>query len=308
MIVDQFRSLLLPSNPVFTRARQGKWLPNIFAAIGVLALLIFLAFGSCAIVIKIATGDSEQIDRFMESTYGLIVPFLLLTALTLLWVRVVERRAPATLGLTRKDAWFSYLKGFAVGLVVMGVIVGGMALVGGVTVQTGGTLPTGKAALGVVLTLLIAYIIQGGTEELLFRGWFMQVLGARYRPWVGVLVSSVLFCAFHGSLRPTTIIHLLIVGLLLSFYCLREGSLWGICGIHSAWNWAQGNVFGLPVSGYEPTGGSLFDLQPTGNPLLTGGDYGPEGGLIGLVVLLAGSAVFVMTGKNGRDQSVESKP
>jgi membrane protease YdiL (CAAX protease family) len=306
MITDQFQSLLSPSNPVFTRARQGRWIPNALVAVIVFALFIVVAFGGCAIGINLVTGDSDQVDRLMEGTFGLMVPFGLVTLLVLLWVRFVEKRSLASLGLMRAGAWFSYARGFVLGLVFMGVVVGVMALGGGVAVQTDGTQPTGYAALGSVLIMLVAFIIQAGTEEVHTRGWFMQVLGARYRPWIGVLVTSVVFSAMHWAPNPVAVVNLFLFALFLALYSLRTGNIWGICGWHCAWNWAMGNVFGLPVSGYEKTG-ALFDLQTTGHPLWTGGDYGPEASLITTVVFLAGIAVVVMTHRVRRDDSAGSE-
>jgi len=187
----------------------------------------------------------------------------------------------------------SYVRGFVLGLVFMGVVVGVMAIAGGVTMQTEGIQPSGSAVFGMFLIMLVAYIIQGGTEEVVIRGWFMQVLGARYRPLVGVAVSSVIFSAMHWAPNPVAIVNLFLFALFLALYSLRTGNIWGICGWHSAWNWAMGNIFGLAVSGHEQSG-VLFDLQPTGQPLLTGGDYGPEGSLVATAVLFLGIVAVVM--------------
>jgi len=305
LLTHQIQLLFSASNPVFTCARQGKRIPNALGAVVVLALLILVSFVAVVIGVLVVTGDPKQVDVFMDGVYVLIIPFILLTILTLLWVRYFEKRPPSTLGLSRTGALFSYLRGFVLGLLFMGLVVGTMAVGGGVSTQTGGTLAGGHAVSGMVLIYLLAYIIQGGSEEVLIRGWFMQVIGARYRPWIGVLVASVLFCGFHLTPNPIAIVNLFLFALFLSFFYLREGSIWGICGWHSAWNWAMGNVFGLPVSGHEPTGGILFDLQPTGHTLLTGGDYGPEASLVTTVVFLAGIVVVVMTVRKGREGTVQ---
>jgi len=302
MFAEQVRSLLSPSNPVFTRPRQGKWIPNALVATIVFALFVLVAFGGCAIGLKLVTGDSGQADRLLDGTFGLFVPFGLVTLLVLLWVRFVEKRPIATLGLMRAGALFGYAQGFVLGLVFMAVVVGVMALGGGVNVQTDGAQPSGYAALGSILIMLAAYIVQAGTEEVHTRGWFMQVLGARYRPWIAVLVTSVIFSAMHWAPNPLAIVNLFLFGLFLALYSLRAGNIWGICGWHAAWNWTMGNVFGLAVSGNEQTG-VLFDLQTTGHPLLTGGDFGPEGSLVTTAVFLAGIAVVIMVRKETRPES-----
>jgi membrane protease YdiL (CAAX protease family) len=79
-----------------------------------------------------------------------------------------------------------------------------------------------------------------------------------------------LFSAFHAAPNVIAIVNLFIGALFLAAYYTREGSLWGVCGWHSAWNWSMMHGLGLTVSGHEPTGGVLFDLQTTGHPILTG--------------------------------------
>ena len=74
---------------------------------------------------------------------------------------------------------------------------------------------------------------------------------------------------------------------------VREGSLWGIGAQHAAWNWAQGNLFGFEVSGIAPAGGMLFNMMETGPDEITGGAFGPEGGLVITAVLLIGIAVLL---------------
>lgn len=74
--------------------------------------------------------------------------------------------------------------------------------------------------------------------------------------------------------------------LFASFVALREGSLWLICGIHAGWNYFQGNIFGVPVSG-NPEANSLLAFGPTegSNEALTGGDFGIEASLVGTLIL-----------------------
>lgn len=88
------------------------------------------------------------------------------------------------------------------------------------------------------------------------------------------------------------IVNLLLYSLFAAFYALREGSLWGVCAFHSAWNWAQGNFFGLAVSGNQADGGMLFDLMEVGPDWFTGGAFGPEGGLAVTLMLLVGIAIM----------------
>ena len=154
---------------------------------------------------------------------------------------------------------------------------------------------TDPAAILAALLPLLGWTVQGSAEEVLTRGWLMPVLGIRTRPWVGVLVSSSIFGLIHlanPSAGAVSTVNTMLVGLFFAAYALWERSLWGVCGLHAAWNWAQGNVFGLEVSGTLVRGGMLLDLQETGPDLLTGGAYGPEGGLLDAAASLIGIGVL----------------
>jgi hypothetical protein len=72
-----------------------------------------------------------------------------------------------------------------------------------------------------------------------------------------------------------------------------EGGLWGVCAQHAVWNWAQGNVFGMEVSGGASSVPILWNLQEAGPDLITGGAFGPEGGLAVTFILLVSIVVLV---------------
>lgn len=68
----------------------------------------------------------------------------------------------------------------------------------------------------------------------------------------------------------------------MALYLLKTDTVWGVAGIHGAWNFAQGNLFGILVSG-QPSGTSLMTFLPQGNP---GGSFGIEGSIMTSLVLL----------------------
>ncbi|MFQ5577198.1 MAG: CPBP family intramembrane glutamate endopeptidase, partial [Anaerolineae bacterium] len=96
-----------------------------------------------------------------------------------------------------------------------------------------------------------------------------------------------------------------LIGLFAARYALREGGVGGVFGFHAVWNWAQGNVFGLAVSGVSSTGGSFITLQENGPAWLTGGAFGPEGGVV--VTLLLGLATGALVWL-GRRQKKPAEP
>ena len=94
-------------------------------------------------------------------------------------------------------------------------------------------------------------------------------------------------------------------GLFAALYALREGGIWGISAQHAVWNWAQANLYGFEVSGIGANGGSLFNLMETGPDPLTGGAFGPEGGLAVTLVLLLAIALLVLQPRLTRGRALE---
>ncbi len=213
-----------------------------------------------------------------------------------LWVRLFEGRPLWTLGLERAGAPARYLRGMLAGCALYIAVLALCAATGTLAYEPGDPSRQGLAVLGGVLLVYLGWAVQGAAEELLCRGWLLPVVAARTRLWVGVLVSALVFTVLHGlnpGVSALALVNLLLFGLFAALYALWEGGLWGICALHAAWNWTQGNLFGLAVSGAGVAGGVLFNLRTRGPDLLTGGDFGPEGGLATTAVLLVASALLL---------------
>jgi len=285
-------SLVDSGSPMFSMARQARRLPGIIALIGAVFGLIIIAFVAPAVIAEIAFADRGGADVFLESIYFLVIPFLLLALCLWGWIAGFEKRPFWTLGFPLKNWLRKYLIGLLVGFSMLSLIVGFMYLAGAVKIDHLSTRNVGFAAIGSALLFLLAFIVQCSSEELLFRGWLLPVIGTRYRPGIGVTVSSLIFVIFHGTVRPLVIINLLLFSVFLSFYCIKEGSIWGICGWHTAWNWTQASFFGLEVSGSDWISGTIFDLKASGSTVISGGDYGPEASIICTLVLLAGIIII----------------
>jgi len=293
-------SPLSPSNPVFAEARSGKRIPNALIATLVQLAVVFGGMLLAFLLTILIAGDAKKADALMDSSYGLVVPFGLVLLLLGIWIRLYEKRPFKSLGLVWpiSRALRSYFIGSFFGAVMVGGIVVLLALFQKVTMQSNNLKAGGLKALAGGLIIFLCFAVQGGAEEIVFRGWYMPVLGARYRPWIGILVSSVIFSALHLAPNPVAIVNLILFALFLALHFLRDKSIWWICGWHTAWNWTMGNGLGFVVSGQATAGTALVDLQAEGHPLLTGGDYGLEGSLMATAVLLLGILVVVLTNRH----------
>lgn len=283
---------------LFTLARQGRRLTPVTAAV-ILATLFLVAsqfIGGVPVYLVlwalVPGGSTSLADQPLPLGLGAgaLLAGVTLPVFGLLWawLRWFERRPFYTLGFEGAGALGKYARGFLVGGLLFAASLGLSAAFGYVTVRPAGP-ALGLATIGGVLAILLGWLVQGASEEALTRGWLLGSLGARYRPWLGVFISSLTFAALHGlnpNLSGLALLNLFLFGLFAALYALREGGLWGVCAEHSAWNWLQGNVFGLEVSGMTRSGPILLDLRAEGPDLITGGAFGPEGGLAVTAVLV----------------------
>ncbi len=150
----------------------------------------------------------------------------------------------------------------------------------------------GLTVLWVVLGLA-AFIAVGFYEELLFRGYYLQNLRDGTSVALALFLSSSIFGLAHSGNFSASIASTLGIfgaGYFLAYGWLRTRALWLPIGLHIGWNFFQGPVFGFAVSG-SPTP-SIVVHTIEGPELLTGGDFGPEGGLIVFPLIALGSALI----------------
>ncbi|MDP1528354.1 MAG: type II CAAX endopeptidase family protein [Rhodoferax sp.] len=286
----------------------------------VLTVVFMIGGAMAAMLPAIAAGfvsPGDGTDGWPQMAYQLGAAFGLSAILVLLWARLFERRGPSALGLNAQGPK-RFVRGYLVGLAFLLAVVGVIWASGGYVVEGAGAF--GSAAVGAALlpigVLMLGFIIQGSTEEILFRGWLMQLIASRHGLWIAVIANSVLFALAHaGNIEPSKelvvgLANIVLFGLFISLYAVREGSLWGVCGWHAAWNWLLGLGFGLEVSGQVVEVTPLItDLAAAPNAVwwLTGGAFGPEASVVTTAVLLIGTVVLAVRGRT-RDHGVEAAP
>lgn len=226
-------------------------------------------------------------DLMLDPSLTLLMLFstVVVTITCLLFCRLVEGRKAETIGFTKKGAVPQYLIGLAVGFVMFSAVVGISWICGGLTANG----LAGGSVTGVLLAFF-GFVVQGMSEEVLCRGYFMTSVLRHHKPWVAVVSNSVIFAFLH-SMNPginlLAIVNLTLCGIMFSLYVLRTDNLWGACAIHSIWNFVQGNFYGLPVSGID-SGDSVFTFSLNeGMGLINGGTFGAEAGIPTTIVLTA---------------------
>lgn len=245
---------------------------------------------------------------------GVTAAFLSTWLLLWLWLRFKEGRRFATIGFLVRPSGarvaLHIARGAAVALAQFAVYLGvglGTGALRFAEAPGGGIL--NLPALGWVAVALVAFAVQSGAEEIVARGYLVQV----WYPATGVvgalLVSTAYFTAAHsisGSFGVLPFIDMTLYSVLAVFWVLTERGLWGIVAYHATWNWVQGSVFGVSVSGTD-TPDSLFSVQATdAASALTGGGYGAEGSVTDIAVLLVLVACAVLAWRRSRRVPVAS--
>jgi membrane protease YdiL (CAAX protease family) len=273
---------------------SGLLLQGILAAIGMLLLALtnrefvkafmYTVMGAGT---SVNLADSAALTDQLMQTPGMVLVALFSTlgliAGTLIYCRAIEGRRLATLGFRRGHALREYLAGAFIGFALLSLAVLICVLAGALNYEG---LVLGS--VGLLVLLLLGFLVQGLSEEVLCRGYFMVSLARRQSLVAAVLVSSCFFGALHifnSSVQPLAILNTVLFGCVAAVYLLKRGDIWGAAAIHSLWNFAQGNIYGISVSGMEKMESVLNFTPVAGGELISGGDYGIEGGLAATIVL-----------------------
>jgi membrane protease YdiL (CAAX protease family) len=185
--------------------------------------------------------------------------------------------------------------GIGIGVTFISMIMGILALLGLYRID-------GLNANSAVLQILYMSLVAGVVEEILLRGYFFRFVEEALGTWLSVALSALLFGFLHAwNPNASFIISLsiaLTAGVVLALLFAITRNLWIVIGMHYAWNFTLGGVYGAPVSGGEAQG--FFNGILEGPELLTGGEFGPEASVITVVVfsILAVYLVFRATKSN----------
>jgi len=222
------------------------------------------------------------------------VSYVLVIAVYVLIIRVFEKQPMSSVGLTlrgpaaRKKALFSYIRGLLIGFgMMLGVflilLITGQARVSGFGLDA--------SSSGLFFVYILMWIPQGAAEELMFRGHMLPRLSIRFGRSAAVLLTSLSFGLLHSGNAGFSVIpflNLILISIFFALLSLSTQEIWTVCAAHSIWNFAQGNLFGLEVSGTQSAARLIqTNYTETSYSFLTGGNFGPEGGLIvtGVIVL-----------------------
>lgn len=235
---------------------------------------------------------------------------------------VADRRTIPDLGLGGRGWWANLAFGLVLGVVMTSAVFLVERAAGLVTVER---VFVTRPALGIgaelpfelALPLVIAFFVAVGVgEEVFFRGYLMTNLaeglngagpvGPRGAIGLAAILTSAIFGLVHLGNQSATLVsafNITVVGLFLAGAYVVTEDLGISIGIHVTWNFSLSSVYGFPVSGIT-TPATVLDVRQTGDPLVTGGDFGPEAGLVvylALAVAIASTWLWIRRTEGGVD-------
>ncbi|MBO4241652.1 MAG: ABC transporter permease [Clostridiales bacterium] len=240
----------------------------------------------------------EVMNIFMSDPVFLIlfgIGYILMIDRYIHRVTKKEKNSLETIGFKKENAVRKYLTGLLVGF----IMITGVFLLLNVT----GQIKSVSAGIEFsCIPLFIAYLFmwipQGATEEIMFRGFMMSRVASRFGLAAAMFFQSLMFALFHGmniGFTPLAGINLLLIALFFGLWAYYSESIWSTCAAHTIWNLSQGNIYGLQVSGNQSAASILScEYYRSASDLITGGAFGPEGGLcVTAVSLIAIAAVVI---------------
>jgi membrane protease YdiL (CAAX protease family) len=212
-----------------------------------------------------------------------------------LFCRLIERRPARELAL--KGAGVELGAGLLIGLSLFSAVVAAIWALGGYSV-------VGYHGAEVLPTIIALSLASGFPEEIVFRGLFFRLFEKWLGSWAALAITSAFFGAAHlfnpGATWLAAVAIALEAGIMLGAIYMITRRLWAAIGLHAAWNFAQGGIYGIAVSGGASSGLLVPGSTKGVSTLITGGDFGAEASLPAMAVATAfGIALLVIAHRRG---------
>jgi uncharacterized protein len=246
--------------------------------LGCLTLLLLVA------IIVLA---QPWLRRHGTSLLGAAILALLCVAAYAAASKWIERRSPTELAPCR--ALPEGLAGMALGFVLFSVVMAVLWTAG--IYHLGGKGTADQLAKGFVLAVLAGIL-----EEILFRGLLFRLSAKIFGTWGALLFTAALFGAAHAANPGATVSSSLAIaleaGILLGAAYAATTRLWLPIGMHIGWNFTEGSLFSMSISGTTAERGMIQGTL-SGSRILTGGQFGPEASIVAVLVCLAAALYFL---------------
>jgi hypothetical protein len=291
--------------------RRPRALVRIFVQLAVLAMVSPVFQYAVSETWEAARGTAAQPGSGRPEAYLGLGALDMVYAGVVLWsvwlaAKHLDRRPVDDLGLRASRAfWLDLAFGTVLGGLLMAAILGVEVALGWASYEPAPPIRGGGSRWAYVPVTLLTFVSVAVREELVFRGYQLTNLaeGLTGR-WISpsaatllaVAVSSLGFGLAHAANPHADLLstgNIAIAGVMLAAGYVTTGELAIPIGLHLGWNLFQ-NLFGMPVSGQTRFHfGRLLERQVDGPAWLTGGSFGPEAGLTGLLAMAAGTLAIL---------------
>lgn len=271
-------------------ARVVLFIGASFAALILVALVLVGVLAALGVKVSALSEYAVDLMDRVDTPVAVLIQVgvtVVAVLLVFLFCRFIDRRSMRSLGFdlnrtTRRDLLVGLAWGAGLILIIYAaLLLSGQIVIAGIEISW--------QRIGLVTVALVVMVIQ---EELIFRAYFLTNLMASMNKYVALALVSTVFALVHG-INPNVswigVANIVLAGLLLGIYYVHRGNLWFPLGLHFAWNFTQGVVLGVPVSGLGIP--SFLSTEIIGSELLTGGEFGFEGSLLATIALAAATLV-----------------
>jgi len=258
---------------------RSGWRASIFL---ITYLLLAGAFIFAATVLLAGLPIGPSIGSYLPITITFAISSVIAIVLGWLYGKFFEGVPFKALGCAFREKWILHLvAGCLVGAFSIATAVVVAAAAGGLKLTINKDSSSSAIWSSLAVTFLV-FLVGAVSEETLFRGYLLQTLTRSRQVFAGVAVTSVLFGLAHmgnPGVSRLAILNTFLAGIWFAVAYLKTRDLWFPLGIHLIWNWMQGPVFGINVSGIgDLSMDPVMRTADVGPPWLTGGNYGIEAG------------------------------
>lgn len=244
----------------------------------------------------------QQLSPFYRSVFTNFWIMLAILGTMVLSAYFLDKRPWKDYGISFN--WKEFFSGMLIALLLMGSIIGIQFALGWLELQDRYYVSfTGTPFILVFIGQMFRYLCGSIFEEAFSRAYLLinlieglssKKVSFQQATWLAYLITSALFGilhAFNPNATFLSILNLILIGLLLGLMVLYTGRLSFSIGLHAVWNILQNNMAGFANSGKAPNV-SLFVFNNTGPEIWTGGEFGPEGGLICTIFTIVGILIL----------------
>ena len=242
------------------------------------AIALLLASISASVIYSIF--ENSDINFLIIYVFDSLIKFAISLLAIWLFLRFFDKKKLSELGFKLNGHWFNVLAGIIVSSLIILV---GTAII---LITKNAEIHFFNIQAEYLICSFIITAFAAAIEEVVFRGYVLNVLRNICEKKIAILISALFFLAFH-LLSPDfsllAFINVFLAGILLGLLYIRKMNLWLPIAFHIFWNFIQ-SILGYSVSGGEEMP-AIFTIEYAQENVINGGDFGFEGSLICSILL-----------------------